>query len=88
MRNLIVALNDNSTFTPLEGCYIACLTDEQQLESDLTSEIPNPEDCDHLMIGPVESTDQIFKWMRIFFPNMRVEEDDDGQVVIHTGVYE
>ena len=84
---LITVLNDGDTFTNMEGTMIAAVPDEVFDEDDVESFLKEGE-YDHLMLEEVKDSETIRRWFRIFFPNMQVEQDSDGQVLIYTGIFE
>lgn len=84
---LIVVLNDGDTFTNMEGTMIAAVPDEAFDDDDVESFLKEGE-YDHLMLGEVKDSETILRWFRIFFPNMEVGTDNDGQVLIYTGIFE
>lgn len=85
----IVVLNDGETYTGIMGCQIAAIPHfEEMLETDQVESFLKEEEYDHLYLGEVMDSDTILRWFRIFFPNMEVEQDQDGQVLIYTGIYE
>lgn len=85
--SLVTVLNDGDTFTSMEGTMIAAVPDEVFDEDDVESFLKEG-NYDHLPIGEVKDSETIARWFRIFFPNMEVGTDNDGQVIIHTGITE
>ena len=85
--SLVTVLNDGDTFTSIEGTMIAAVPDEV-FESDDVESFLKEGNYDHLMLGEVKDSATILRFFRIFFPNMQIEQDNDGQVVIYTGITE
>jgi len=85
--NLIMVLNDGETFSPLQGSMIVSLPNGM-VTSDEIEKYLEKADFDALPIQSVKDSDTVMRWMRIFFPNMQVETDNDGQVIIYTGIIE
>jgi len=85
--NLIMVLNDGKTFSPLQGSMIVSLPDSV-VEVDDVEKFLKEGDYDHFHIGEIKDSDTVMRWMRVFFPDMQVLQDEDGQIVIHTGIIE
>lgn len=86
---LLVVLNDGETFSDMAGCHIvATRLDELEEAMNEGDEKGLFENCESLPIGPITDVHKILKWMRVFFPDMQVEEDLDGQVLLYTGIYD
>lgn len=87
--NLIVVLDDGETFGPLQGSNIVALPDGLDSLEKIEEYLEEHEDSlDALPMRSIKDSDTIIRWMRIFFPDMQVEQDNDGQVVIYTGITE
>jgi hypothetical protein len=82
--SLVTVLNDGDTFTSTEGTKIAAVPDDvEDVETFLKEG-----DYDSLPLGEVKDSDTILRFFRLFFPEMQVDTDNDGQVIIYTGINE
>lgn len=79
--DLVVVLNDDSTFTSLEGCTTA------QVALDENGDLPEDWANASLPLAPINDETTLLSYMRIFFPNLQLEEDSSGQLLIYTDIY-
>jgi hypothetical protein len=84
---LVTVLNDGDTYTGTEGTMIAAVPDRVFDDDDVESFLKEG-NYDHLNLGEVKDSATILRFFRLFFPGMEVGQDNDGQVIIHTGITE
>ena len=83
---LVTVLNDGETFSDIQGTMIAVVPDD--IEDDEVETFLKEGDYDHFMLEEVTDSNTLMLWFTIFFPGMQVEEDNDGQLIIYTGITE
>ena len=83
---LITVLNDGETYTNIEGSHIVAVDDNMSAED--IEEMLAEDNYAAFELGEVKDSNTILNFFRIFFPQMQVEQDSDGQVLIYTGIFE
>lgn len=84
---LVTVLNDGDTYTDTPGTKIAAIP-QHVFDGDDVETFLKEGKYDQLPLEEVKDAETILKFFRLFFPGMQVEQDNDGQVVIYTGIME
>jgi hypothetical protein len=79
---------EDGTHGPIEASMIAAVPDSIVADADGVEQFLKTGEYDHFHLGEIKDSATVMTWMRIFFPNMQVEQDNDGQVIIYTGINE
>lgn len=83
--SLYVALSERGTYDAAKDCILAAVPDSVDIE-DMEQFLKN-EEYNSMPLSEVEDPADILRFFRLFFPNMILDTDNEGQVVIHTGIY-
>ena len=81
---LVVVLNDGETFSSVKGAKIVPVPNSGS-DDEIVRYLKNGS-YKSLPLGEVNNIETILDFFRLFFPDMKVEEEMDGNILIDTGV--